>query len=96
MDPIKNSVINAVNAHALPLLQVLIEGGGDVNTANQDGYTILMLACEHGYIDIVNFLVEKDVDVHVKDKNGRTALHIAENADQQEIVKILKKMIIKE
>jgi uncharacterized protein len=90
MDPIKNSVINACDAGALPLLQVLIEGGGDVNTADEQGYTILMNACAKGYVDIVKYLMENGADVTMQDHNGNTALDSAMNAHQEEIAELLK------
>ena len=83
-------VISACDAGAFPLLQVLIEGGGDVNTANNQGYTILMNACAKGYIDIVKYLIEHGVDVTMQDANGKTALDIAVDADQEEIAELLK------
>ena len=89
MDPIKRSVMNACDAGSLPLLKVLIEGGGNVNTAGKDGYTILMNASAKGYVDIVRFLLDNGADVLIQDSNGMTALDIAKKANQKEIVSIL-------
>lgn len=89
MDPIRRSVMMACDAGDLPLIQVLIEGGGDVNTADEKGFTILMGACKNGYIDVVNYLIEKGADIHATDINGMTAYQFAKQAGQEEIIKIL-------
>ena len=36
------------------------------------------LACEHGNLDLVKFLLENGADPKIKSKNGKTALDIGE------------------
>ena len=58
---------------------------------NNEGLTSLMVATLNGNVDVVKALLEKKVDINVKDKNGKTALALAEDKKFQPIVKVLKK-----
>ncbi len=50
----------------------------------------LQLALENDYIDIIKYLLlNTNVDIHTKDKNGNSLLHSAVLLDDPEIVKIL-------
>ncbi|EDO45336.1 predicted protein [Nematostella vectensis] len=49
-----------------------------VNTANENGETCLMMACENGSVDIVRILLDEGADPNLVDKkadNGDTAFH---------------------
>ncbi|XP_065335878.1 uncharacterized protein LOC135936833 [Cloeon dipterum] len=52
----------------------------DLNSTNSGGETPLLLACTMRRWMIAKMLLEKSVDVHVKDKIGKTALHYAVNS----------------
>jgi len=41
----------------LDMVELLLDAGADVNARDEDGSTALMCACEHGYIDIVQMLL---------------------------------------
>ncbi|XP_060579521.1 NF-kappa-B inhibitor cactus-like [Ruditapes philippinarum] len=50
----------------------------DVSIKNYEGLTCLHLAASHGHLDIVSMLLDKDIDVNLKEgKTGRTILHNA-------------------
>jgi hypothetical protein len=48
-----------------------------------------MLAAKRGRLDIVKLLVEKGADVQAKDSEGKTALKIADEAFQRDVVAFL-------
>ena len=61
--------------------QALIETGADVNLANSRGTTPLMAAAKKGDADLVRDLLARDADRAARDKKGRTALDVAQNAE---------------
>ncbi|XP_014782788.1 26S proteasome non-ATPase regulatory subunit 10 [Octopus bimaculoides] len=48
-----------------------------INETNSCGLTYLMVACQLGNTDFINFLLESGADLEVSDKEGDTALHYA-------------------
>jgi len=48
-----------------------------------------MWACEYGRREVVEFLLQKGVDVHAQNGNGMTGLHLASVGGHLEIVKLL-------
>jgi ankyrin repeat protein len=56
------------------VLEVLIEKGAEINTANQDGVTALMFAANGGHLEETKLLLEKGADANARRKDGATAL----------------------
>ncbi|WP_253302940.1 ankyrin repeat domain-containing protein [Wolbachia endosymbiont of Psylliodes chrysocephala] len=50
-------------------------------------WTPLHLAAKNGHIDIVRALVEKGIDLLLKDQNGKTPRDLAKNDDMKELLK---------
>ncbi|XP_065335612.1 serine/threonine-protein phosphatase 6 regulatory ankyrin repeat subunit B-like [Cloeon dipterum] len=63
----------------------------DLNVTNSEGETPLMLACMNRRWDVSKILLDKRVDIHVKDKNGRTALHYAVNSYHDLVQELCKR-----
>ena len=55
----------------------------------QERSTPLHLACDGGHLHVVQVLLEYDALTHVKDKKGRTPLHIAKSHDNSDMVTLL-------
>jgi len=77
-----------------------VEAGSDVNTRDGQNKTPLMQAVTSGSQDVVNFFLNRKVDVNSVDQSSKTALHYASarvrsrrdpefDAEQSEIVKLL-------
>ncbi|WP_342220345.1 ankyrin repeat domain-containing protein [Rickettsiella endosymbiont of Miltochrista miniata] len=70
---------NAVEEGHLDIVKYLLDKGADVNAREgADHWTALHLAVKGGHIEVVNILLEcKDIDLNLKDKDGKTALDLA-------------------
>ncbi|CAL1530768.1 unnamed protein product [Lymnaea stagnalis] len=60
----------------LDILQ-LMKGKADFNKADSEGATALMLSCQWGYDECVQFFINHQCDVNQRDRNGKTALMYA-------------------
>ena len=58
------------------LLQSIIDHYADVNVVNNEGVTVLLLACEVGQSETVEVLIRAAGDASTADRNGDTCLHI--------------------
>lgn len=64
---------------ALEAIQLCVELGDDVNTANDVGLTALHAAAFSGLDDVVSFLVRKGANIDARDDAGQTAWQKAMN-----------------
>ena len=69
--------------------QHYFELGINLNSQNHAGTTILHTACQNGYLDLVNFLIIKKVDIDLQDNNGHTPLHLCAIYAQYDIAQVL-------
>ena len=52
------------------MVQCLLDAGADVNAATSKQVSPLILACEHGHLDVVKLLVDKGANIEHKDCHG--------------------------
>ncbi|XP_044579759.1 uncharacterized protein LOC123261929 [Cotesia glomerata] len=57
-----------------------------INNKGIDNFTMLHIASQEGYLDIVKYLVEKGADVHATNKSGSKPIHIAAREGHVSIV----------
>ncbi|KAL2081193.1 hypothetical protein ACEWY4_023046 [Coilia grayii] len=69
----------------------LINTGVSLNQHNEDGVTLLHMACASGYTEVVSLLLESGADPQVSDNNYWTPLHLASKYGQTRIVSQLLK-----
>jgi ankyrin repeat protein len=69
---------------------LLLEKGADINLANGEGETPMMIASSNNNVNFVKLLIDKGANVNAKDDKGRTALNFAEAYRSRETIKILK------
>ena len=70
-------------------LQVVLADTENLNTADDQGRTVLMWACENADVAAVHELIRSGANVRVKDREGRTVLMYAAARQSPEIVDAL-------
>jgi hypothetical protein len=71
------------------IVQLLLEAGASVSTANGGGMTALMLAARHGRITVLSILVQKRQNFDSKDSHGNTAALLAAKSGHPMAVRVL-------
>lgn len=72
------------------VLKALLSSGIDVDTTNNDGETLLMLAVENENPETVELLLENGADPNREDPDGRTALEIARQMGSESLIESLE------
>ncbi|XP_056271136.1 KN motif and ankyrin repeat domain-containing protein 1 [Pseudoliparis swirei] len=87
----QTALMLAVSHGRVAMVKLLLSRGADVNAQDREGSTALMCASEHGHTNIVRMLLETGrCHTGLADKNGQTAVTVAEAASHQVIVDLLK------
>jgi ankyrin repeat protein len=63
-------------------VRALVEGGADVNAANEGEFTALHAAVFRGWNEVVQYLVEHGANINARDYRGRTPFRMAEGTKQ--------------
>lgn len=87
----QTALMLAVSHGRVAMVKLLLSCSANVNAQDREGSTALMCASEHGHTNIARLLLETGrCDTSLVDKNGQTALSVAEGASHQDIVDLLK------
>lgn len=83
------------------LASFLVNSGADVNkivnkVCGYEDITVLMLSCHHGDAAWAKFFLESGTDINITNKSGKTALQIAKENGNEEIIALLKRYGAKE
>jgi len=76
-----------------PIIQLLLEQKDqkvDINHADQDGFTALHFAAQHGNELIIQILADHQANVNLLDKNKATPLAIATENKHPQIIRLLE------
>lgn len=73
------------------IMELLLKAGANIAvTRESDGCSPLQVAAFNGHLDAVKFLIAQGADIAYKDKDGKTALILAQEAGQIGVVSYLK------
>lgn len=87
---LKHDLFTAFHANDIATFESLLANGAGVNSATEEGYSILMLAADYGRIEILNLLVASpSIDINKRDKWKYTALIRAAQSGQVNSVEML-------
>lgn len=87
-NPIERA-FEAIDDNDLVALQRYLQEGVDVNARDDDGWTLLMMACLWANADAVDVLLARGADPNASNRDGRTALIEAASKDSIPIVEAL-------
>lgn len=82
-------VVDPAVTARLELIRKSIAEGMDVNQADADGRTALMMAAFEGYTEVVKLLLQSGAEVDFLDGSGRSALMYASSGPFPETVAVL-------
>jgi len=72
------------------VFQRILEGINDINAADNEGNTALIIAALKGYVLMVTDILKKPhIDINLRDNTGHTALDYANLQNHQNIVSLL-------
>ena len=88
----KTPIHFAVETCQLQIVRSLIEKGCNIEFVNKNNQkTPFFVACERGFKEIAELLIENEADINALSQNGNTALHIAAQNSLYDIVQMLLK-----
>ncbi|XP_028259771.1 KN motif and ankyrin repeat domain-containing protein 4 [Parambassis ranga] len=87
----QTALMLAVSHGRVAMVKLLLSCGADVNAQDREGSTALMCASEHGHTHLARLLLETGrCDTSLADKNGQTALSVAQGSAHKDIIDLLK------
>lgn len=89
-----NSLLISIYNDNIEILKKNISIGCNVNSQNNGGWSALMaIALDKRPSEMAHLLIENGADVLLKNKTGKTALDIAKEYDNKEIIEIINQKI---
>jgi ankyrin repeat protein len=82
-------LVSAIFANDSSKIRLLLNQGIDLNDCGFFNIPPLIRAVLYGKSKVLQAMIEGGADKNIKDKQGRTALELAQKYDHHEIVKIL-------
>jgi len=87
----KTALMMAAEAGSAPAVALLVQAGAEIDRTDEWGRTALMEAARNGRGKVVKDLIKAGARTDIKsDKNGDTALRLAEAGNHQEATEILR------
>jgi hypothetical protein len=77
----------AARSGMLAVVEDLMDDGAEVNSADPDGNTALILAAQKGHSQVVRYLRTKGADVGRTNRLGQTAMDVAKDEEMRTILK---------
>jgi len=72
------------------VMQLLLDNGADIDSANKHGWTALHYACNKGDVDAVRLLLDNGAEINPVTKQGETPQFLAAEREHSAVVNLLK------
>ena len=76
--------------HVDELLRLIDLGSVCIDLLNDQGNSLLHVACQNGHLNLVRLLCRKGIAVNMQNKRGNTALHFSRYYDYDQIFRFLR------
>lgn len=83
------NIIDAIIFQNLETLFQLMPKGFDINQQDQDGNTLLMVACSNRQVDAVQFILDAGANPNILNAQNRSAITLLVMAKDYSLVKLL-------
>lgn len=84
---VSDNIFGYTRENNLEKLSLAIKENVDINSKDEDGFTVLHLAADRGYLDIVTFLIDSGADLNIKTDEEETALHLGKKESEYKGIK---------
>jgi ankyrin repeat protein len=90
-EPGQTALMMAAQAGKPEIIEELLKHKANINAVDTwDQWTALQWASSGGQLETVSLLIKNGADIHLKDKNGKTALALAQEKGQTKVAELLK------
>jgi ankyrin repeat protein len=79
--------------HALPIIKLLVEAGGNLNTRDANGETPLMNAITVNDAEMVKYMIEQGADFYATNTSGRNVQEFAKHYGNQQVAGLIAEAI---
>lgn len=82
-------LLEAARKGEIAIAEQLIQNGAEINSKNNFGYTVLIIAADNGHDFIIELLIRHGSEINARDNFGRTALMFAAKNGQMTSLELL-------
>jgi len=86
---------NACTRGHFDTVKLLLENGANLEATNFDGETPIVLAIQHRYAKLTEFLIDQGADIETTDNSENNLLHKAAMVDHPHMAPVIKVLISK-
>ena len=79
----------SIENNFIEMIKSLLKDGFKVNQKDENGDTMLIYAAEYGKNEIARYLLQNSADVNITNNQGKTALGVAVEKNNFELVELL-------
>ena len=85
-----SALMLASNGAHLQSVRILIEAGANLNLGNEDGNTAFIFSAMKGMLPMVQYFLQFDVEINVRNKKGYTALGLALKQEYYDVALVIE------